>query len=476
MASLENPTSKPSENSNDRHAELEHLVAQATSRYSVKDYDAAAEFYSKASLLQAEINGEMAAENADLLYAYGRCLYHLAVRSSDVLGSKVAGEKRHADSGNSGKLDTTKRNAVTHDTVVVEEGVAQLGDDEGAEVESDQQAEKPYFQFTGDENFDDSDDEDDPPHADGEAGEGAEEDDDFANAFEVLDLARVLLLKRIAEEEEKGQAPEQDKNRSTTDLQETVKQLRERLADTHDLQAEIYLESERFPNAVADLRAALGLKKAIFPKESCYIAEAHYKLSLALEFSSVTRQKNEDGDIDTKTDAQVDEAMLKEAAEEMEAAIVSCELRICKEEEILQQKRSKGDSTDGRSQKTKSEQDVKDVKEMVVDMKQRLLELRETRVAVDEASQNKDVNGILGSILGQSPVTQQERLDEAAKGATDLSNLIKRKKPLANAESSTTEINNASTGSKRKVDSADQVMEVGTGKKARLSNDTEEEV
>ena len=75
-------------------ARLDDLKAQATLKYAVKDYNAAAELYSQATELQATINGEMAAENADLLYAYGRCLYHVAVANSDVLGSKVAGETR----------------------------------------------------------------------------------------------------------------------------------------------------------------------------------------------------------------------------------------------------------------------------------------------------------------------------------------------------------------------------------------------
>lgn len=75
-------------------ARLDDLKAQATLKYAVKDYDAAVELYSQATELQATINGEMAAENADLLYAYGRCLYHVAVANSDVLGSRVAGETR----------------------------------------------------------------------------------------------------------------------------------------------------------------------------------------------------------------------------------------------------------------------------------------------------------------------------------------------------------------------------------------------
>lgn len=82
-------------------AQLDDLKAQAQLKYSVKDYDAAAELYSQATELQAELNGEMSSKNAELLYNYGKCLYHVAVKNSDVLGSKVAGEKRDDGSSNS---------------------------------------------------------------------------------------------------------------------------------------------------------------------------------------------------------------------------------------------------------------------------------------------------------------------------------------------------------------------------------------
>ncbi|KAI7097283.1 hypothetical protein KC352_g38636, partial [Hortaea werneckii] len=70
---------------------LDHLKASATKEYSLKNYAAAAEFYSEAAEVQDQLNGEMVPENADLLYQYGRCLYHVAVSKSDVLGGKVAG-------------------------------------------------------------------------------------------------------------------------------------------------------------------------------------------------------------------------------------------------------------------------------------------------------------------------------------------------------------------------------------------------
>ena len=348
---------------------LNDLIAQATLKYSVKDYNAAAEFYSQATEIQAELNGEMSSQNADLLYAYGRCLYHVAVRNSDVLGSKVAGEKHEEGtkkSGNKKQKIGDRVDQVDDDKQRTdEEIVTAVVEKEGEVIDGPKQGEKeskPYFQFTGDENFD-TDDEDEEDGAEGEGDDGPAdgEDDDFVNAYEVLDLARVLLLKRLAE----GDAGK-GKGKVIEEAQ-LIKQLKERLADTYDLQAEISLEGERFPNAVVDLKAALALKEELFPQESSLIAEAHYKLSLALEFSSVTQQKTENGE--AKREAHVDEAMRDEAANEMEAAIASCRSRIYQEEAKLGTKDSA--TQDGGRPKV-SKEDVDDVKEMVKDMEQRV--------------------------------------------------------------------------------------------------------
>lgn len=360
-----------------RQSELDDLIAQATLKYSVKDYDAAAELYSQATELQANLRGEMAAGNADLLYAYGRCLFHAAVRSSDVLGSKVAGEKQqggsHTPPKSKRKADRVTSNVSADvDAGVSEDTVAPNGESKEpitSAGDSKTQDGKPYFQFTGDENFDTSEDEADAQQPDGEAEEEAEEEDDFANAFEVLDLARILLLKRLQEED----AKEHGKPQTETDPSDTVRQLQERLADTYDLQAEISLEGERFSNAVVDLRAALELKTRLFPQESSLIAEAHYKLSLALEFSSVTQEKTEEGTADTEKEAFIDEGMREEAAKEMEAAIASCKLRISTEETVLRTQGSTDEAVNGEPAKEKiKKHDIDEVKEMVADMEQRV--------------------------------------------------------------------------------------------------------
>lgn len=80
------------------------------------------------------------------------------------------------------------------------------------------------------------------------------------------------------------------------------------------------------------------------------------------------------------------------------------------------------------------------------------------------------LSGIMGSILGESPAAQKARLEQASIGAQDLTNLVKKKKPLDNAGSESTHSNGTSTGAKRKVDVVDQAEEGGMGKMARLSD------
>ena len=78
------------------------------------------------------------------------------------------------------------------------------------------------------------------------------------------------------------------------------------------------------------------------------------------------------------------------------------------------------------------------------------------------------LSGILGSLLGESPAEQQTRLEEAKKGATDLTGLVRRKKPAEAATAAETSVNG---GGKRKVEFAEEVEEVGTAKKTRVEDE-----
>lgn len=80
----------------------------------------------------------------------------------------------------------------------------------------------------------------------------------------------------------------------------------------------------------------------------------------------------------------------------------------------------------------------------------------------------------MGSILGESPAAQKEKLVEASVNANDLTGLIKRsgKKGATTAAAAAHQVNPGSgnRNGKRKAEFDNEVVDVGTGKKARLSD------
>lgn len=455
-------TAEPTMSAQELTVKLAQLKASATQQYSLKNYSAAAEFYSEAAELQDQVNGEMSPDNADLLYQYGRCLYHVAVSNSDVLGGKVASSEEpkrkkrkvaKSESSAAGAADgRVIGDAMKDGEQKLAEEVAEAVVDKKGGVKSEEPtvSSKPFFQITGDENWTDSEEEDE---ADAEA---EEQEDDFETAYEILDMARVLLRKKL-------EASQLQAGKSTTELPE-VRLLKERLADTHDLQAEISLENERFQDAVNDTRDSLALKLDLYPTESNLVAEAHFKLSLALEFASVT--STSDGN-DENQETQVDEGLRQEAAKEMEKAIASCQLRISKEE-------ASANAMDDKSKAEEVKKSSADVKEIVADMEQRLLDLRNPAASLAGAPDGEDeLKGMLGEMLGASKGEQQKKVAQATAQANDLSGLVKHRKK-AKVEEAAKSTNSAVAGSegkgKRKADEVGDGQAVN-GKKARFEDD-----
>ncbi|PGH31643.1 HAT1-interacting factor 1 [[Emmonsia] crescens] len=444
-----------------KQAQLADLIERASAKDAIKDYDAAAELYSQATELQAELNGEMSVENADLLYSYGKSLYNVAVSKSDVLGSKVAGQASNAPkSGTPGDTATKTRIGPPNESLI-SRAIAEGSTVNEKATESITEEMKPQssslFQFTGDEHFDSDSDEENA----GDAGNGAEqeeEEDEFANAFEMLDLARILLLRKL---ENLG-----------SDKQDEERNIKERLSDIYDLQAEISLEGERFEDAVADLRAALDLKTKLFPLEDPNVAECHYKLSLALEFSSIAPEKEEDGqDTTSEKVTKVDKEKREEAAKHMETAIQSCKSRISKEQEKLER-------TTDEETLIKMNRSIDDVKEIVSDMEQRLIELRRPPISINDPGEgiadSNALDGILSQVLGQTSATDNASiLQEAMKGANDLSSLVRKKKRTpTTAEPS----DRAERSGKRQLESESEAAdEPSPGKRVRLDDEGSDE-
>jgi HAT1-interacting factor 1 len=144
----------------------------------------------------------------------------------------------------------------------------------------------------------------------------------------------------------------------------------ERLADTHSLQAEISLENEKFGEAIQDFQAAADLKDTLHPKASSIVAEAHYMLSLALEFESMSAvreaqaQEGESTKFKEDEKPQVDEELREKARKETAFAVESIKLRVAEEETKLA-------GLEGEAAKAKTKEIV-EVKEILKEMEDRV--------------------------------------------------------------------------------------------------------
>ncbi|KAF4979824.1 hypothetical protein FZEAL_4040 [Fusarium zealandicum] len=397
---------------NSKKVTLADLCAKGTALYAQKNFEDAAEVFSRASILQADINGETASENAEILFHYGRSLFKVGQSKSDVLGGPAADDKQKKKANTESKA---KKPTPTEAGKVTQEGVAIVADQkDGEAAKGDSDAKKPLFQFTGDENFDESDEEEGP--AEGEEEE--EEEDDLATAFEILDLARVCYVKRLEHLDQEEKEGDKDKDAAEGDSP-TVRHVKERLADTHDALAEISLENERYPNAIEDGRTSLKYKMELYPEESEIIAEAHFKLSLALEFASVTTP-GDDGSNAKRED--MDQSLRDEAVKEMELAIKSSKLKLQNKEVELATMASPEDNELARKS-------IQEMKEVIGDMEQRLVDLRNDPIDAKGllGADADPLGGILGAAIGESAAETKARVDEAKKTATDLSGLIRKK-------------------------------------------------
>ncbi|ORY84202.1 hypothetical protein BCR37DRAFT_391808 [Protomyces lactucae-debilis] len=202
------------------------FVAQANKLYALKNFADAADKYADAAEEVAKVNGEDDPRNADILFLYGRCLFKLAIERSQVLGGGGTDDKQP--------------------------GQPAVGATPNAAPKG------PMFSFDGDEPEDEA--EENPQE------EGAQEDE-FQNAWEVLDAVRIMYEKQQA-----GSSAEDEKD------------IKRKLGDTFELLGEIGLENGKSPTSL-DLTAALTNKQAVFSAHSRECSSAHYMLALAQEYA-----------------------------------------------------------------------------------------------------------------------------------------------------------------------------------------------
>jgi HAT1-interacting factor 1 len=162
VADLDMMEEEPEEDINSKRVTLADLCAKGAALYAHKNYEEAAECYAKAAEQQADINGEMSPENSEILFLYGRSLFKVGQSKSDVLGGKAAGDKKKANGASKQPKNAEASSSAAAENPaegITEEGVAIIAGQKEGQKKDDEKLEekKPLFQFTGDENWDDSD-------------------------------------------------------------------------------------------------------------------------------------------------------------------------------------------------------------------------------------------------------------------------------------------------------------------------------
>jgi HAT1-interacting factor 1 len=297
----------------------------------------------------------------------------------------------------------------------------------GANTESETSKSTPKISFSGDA-------EEDEENGGNENGPEETKEDDFQIAWEVLETAKMLYESQLEGKKGKaavGQGPLEDTS------------IERKIADVCDLLGEVSIENgtrfpllhvlillESFDAAVQDLTRALELKVNLYESSSPIVSEAHYKLSLALEFAQ-------------QPSPEVNKSL---ALEHLESAIESVKERV----KILE--------AEG-----KTEQTV-DAKEMIDELNIKVQEMK------SPLKEKLDVSLLFNSGGGLNDVLQQKLAQTLAEGgANDITGLVRKKqKPEIKSESG----NIPTAGEKRKIE--DERAVGSPGKKVRVE-DAEDE-
>ncbi|ROT41395.1 hypothetical protein SODALDRAFT_331115 [Sodiomyces alkalinus F11] len=434
-----------------RKVTLADLTAKASALYVRKEYNQAADLYSAAVAMAVDMTDglDIHPDNGEIFFLYGRSMFKIGQAKSDVLGAKAAGEKK-TDKAQPKAVEAEAKKS-TQESVAA--AVVEVSDNKKAEPGP---AKKPLFQFEGDENFEASDEDEEDDEA-----EDGDEEDEMEIANDTLEIARLSLEKRLALlEEQESQTNGKGKGVVQEGDSANVRHVKERLADTYDLLAEINLENEKFSLASQNFRESLKYKKELYPPESEIRAEAHYKLALALEFASMTTTA------EAGADQALDEDLREEAISEMEAAIASTKLK-------LQAKEVESAETANPEENTATKAQISDVRDMIEDMEHRLEEMRKPAIdfkSVLGTAAGDALQGIFGSALGETPAQMNVRVQDAKKTATDLTGLVRKKEKKNKDESQSSaaqENGHESNGTKRKAEEAAETEDAS--KKAKVS-------
>jgi len=256
-----------------RKEAMTHLIA-GKRHMLVQDTPAAVDSLAMSCEMISKTFGESSTECADAYFHYGRALLEMSRLESDVLGTALEGIPEGDDEivDESEALTAEQKEEITGQVMEAfdenfskhEEKIALLTDGHTSQMpESDEEEEaEDEAMDTGVEKM--------PIEAEKIVDEDEEEPSNLQHAWEMLELAKVIYMKKV--EAEKDIAAKAEFER--------------KICEAFISLGEVSLENENYGRAVEDFSACLERRQAKLPKDSRSIAEIHYQLGVALGFSS----------------------------------------------------------------------------------------------------------------------------------------------------------------------------------------------
>ncbi|XP_013199592.2 nuclear autoantigenic sperm protein [Amyelois transitella] len=362
------------------------LLATGRRNLAVRDYSAAAEVLSLACEQLAQEHGEHGDQCAEAYLWYGKALLGLSREESGVLGDAVPGTNAEEGENEEQEGDNDEEEQNVEEAKSEENGQA---DAEKNKVESTTKDDGPGSSSA------DAGSSEEPgttTNGDGEEDENPESEDNLQLAWEMLELSRIILDKRV-----------------TNGGGDAARAL---LADVHLALGEVALESETYDKAVVDMQNCLDLQKELYGTDDRRIAETHYQIGLANYLAS-----------------NFEEAIthFKNAANILESRIKTLENPAAATEDVTVKKYSSADPH------YTIEGEIKELKELLPQIQEKIQDMMDYK-----AETIKRVREALGASNGDAPSLASSSShtngagssssSSAAKPAADISHLIKRKR------------------------------------------------
>jgi len=236
----------------------------------VRDTPAALDSLAMSCEMISKTFGETSTECADAYFHYGRALLEMSRMESDVLGTALEGIPEEEDEkveesevitdDQKEEIATQVREALDENFQTHEEQITLLTDGHTSQMpESDEEEEADEAMETDVEKM----------SVEAEKVEDEDEPSNLQHAWEMLELAKVIYMKKMEAEKETASKAEFER----------------KICETFISLGEVSMENENFEQAVEDFTACLTRRIATLPKDSRSIAEIHYQLGVALGFS-----------------------------------------------------------------------------------------------------------------------------------------------------------------------------------------------